>query len=94
MFLPFLNDSVDEGGVLKLVKGFGTDLLRGKLGGVPLGLGRRLRVFVGLSGGVLRGIRLAIGPPDPVFGDPSPCWVFSSTPLSMSVSVWEKKYEI
>ena len=64
------------------MNGFGTDLLRGKFG-VPSGLGFRLRLFSGESGGVFLGIR---EPPDPVLGDESPCWVFSSTPLSMSAS--------
>ena len=75
--LPFfgglVKDSAVEGGMLKTpVNGFGTDLLRGKFG-VPAGLGRRIRFFTGLSGGVFLGIRLAVVPPEAVFGDPSPC---------------------
>jgi hypothetical protein len=74
-FLPFLRvtDSDVEGGMLKIpVNGFGTDLLLGKFG-APSGLGRLLRFLTGLSGGVFLGIRLAVVPPDPVLGDPSPC---------------------
>ena len=68
-----MKDSAVEGGMLKTpVNGFGTDLLRGKFG-VPAGLGRRLLFFTGLSGGVFLGIRLAVVPPEPIFGDPSPC---------------------
>ena len=74
-FLPFLRvtDSDVDGGMLKIpVNGFGTDLLLGKFG-APSGLGRLLRFLTGLSGGVFLGIRLAVVPPDPVLGDPSPC---------------------
>jgi len=70
---------------VKLVKGFGTDLLLGKPDWlVPSSLlDLRLRFLVGLSGGVLRGIRL--GALTVWFIDLSN-WVFSSMPLSPPAS--------